>query len=352
MNIWRFVEECRGIESSVFVCILSVQFTAISAIHARGFERISNKNFKLGTTMKTPSFFFCAALLLAISMNSASAESVTVNLTARVTSIWDYTNALNGQIQIGQLVSGSYTYATNLTDHNASPSIGVYRPPPGQASTRFSVGSLVFESRSVPDEPTFDIFTHAGSPSGGDYSYFHLSSRWNQPLPNGFIVQDIGIYFGDPNGHAPTSDALPTGAPDIQDFPERSIALGGYDDEGAPFSINAEIESVEFVPPLVIEVSPATGTFLSQQHFDAALLLPSGSSITSMQASTGGDPLPLSYPGTCQIAPPNSANRPAILCPNAHTVLPAAGGPTQIQWSVQLTDGTVVNEVVQWTLVP
>lgn len=301
--------------------------------------------------MKMPAVFFCATLLAAISMNPASAESVTVNVTARVTGVSDYADALGGQIQIGQQISGSYTYATNLTDHHASPAIGVYLPPPGQAGTRLSVGSLVFESR-VTDESTFDIGIQAGNPSGGGYSYFHLASRRNQPLPNGAVVEGIGIYFDDPNGHAPLSDALPADAPDIQDFPERYIVLEGYLGEGGLYSVMAVIESVALVPPKAIEVSPATGSFLAQQRFDAALLLPEGSSIASMQASAGGNPLPLAYPGTCQIAPPNSANRPAILCPDAHTVLPAAGGPIQIQWSVELTDGTVVNELVQWTLVP
>jgi hypothetical protein len=301
--------------------------------------------------MRTPACIFFATLAT-ISMNVASADSITVNVTARVAGFQDYANALDGQVQIGQQISGSYTYATDLTDHNASATVGVYMPPPGQASTRLSVGSLVFESTSAPNESTFDIGVEAGNPSGGGYSYFHLASRRNQPLPSGAEVEGIGIYFNDPSGHAPTSDVLPTDAPDLDDFPERYIVLEGYLGEGGLYSVMAVIESVELVPPQAIEVSPATGSFLSQQRFDAALLLPAGSSIASMQASAGGNPLPLAYPGTCQIAPLNSANRPAILCPDAHTVLPATGEPIQIEWSVELTDGTIVDELVRWTLVP
>jgi hypothetical protein len=302
--------------------------------------------------MRTPSFFFCATLLSILSMNADSADSVTVNLTARVTGFQDDANALGGQIQIGQEIRGSYTYATNLTDHHASAAIGVYMAPPGQASTRLSVGSLVFESSSATNESTFDIGVEAGNPSGGGYGYFHLASRRNQPLPSGAVVDGIGIYFDDPSGHAPTSDVLPTQAPNLQDFPERYMVLDGFFGESGRYSVIAVIESVELVPPQAIEVSPATGSFLSQQRFDAALLLPAGSSIASMQASAGGNPLPLAYPGTCQIASLNSANRPAILCPDAHTILPATGEPIQIQWSVELTDGTVVNELVRWALVP
>ena len=43
--------------------------------------------------------------------------------------------------------------------------------------------------------------------------------------------------------------------------------------------------------------------------------------ITSLQASVGGNPIALSYPGTCQLAAANSAGRVAVICPNASAVL-------------------------------
>jgi hypothetical protein len=70
-----------------------------------------------------------------------------------------------------------------------------------------------------------------------------------------------------------------------------------------------------------------------------------------MQASVGGSPLPLNYPGSCQLAPPNSVGRPAILCPDAYTVLSQLGGATQIQWQVGLADGTFLNQTVDWKLI-
>lgn len=61
-------------------------------------------------------------------------------------------------------------------------------------------------------------------------------------------------------------------------------------------------------------------------------------------------PLPIGYPGYCSLVPPpNSAGQPAVLCPNADAVLPqTAGAP--IEWTVELTNGTVLTETVNWTL--
>ena len=78
-------------------------------------------------------------------------------------------------------------------------------------------------------------------------------------------------------------------------------------------------------------------------------MLPRGSVVFSATAMAGGVGLPLFYPGTCQQLPPNSDNKPVILCPGAETVLSlAAGAP--IEWTVQLTNGTILTETVDWQL--
>jgi hypothetical protein len=68
-------------------------------------------------------------------------------------------------------------------------------------------------------------------------------------------------------------------------------------------------------------------------------------------SSASGTPLPLTYPGTCALAPPNSEGRPAILCPDAHAALAATSPPTQVDWSVELAGGTVLNKSVEWKLI-
>jgi hypothetical protein len=108
---------------------------------------------------------------------------------------------------------------------------------------------------------------------------------------------------------------------------------------------------VELLPP-AIEVSPTAGSFLPQQHFDAAALLPiGGASVATMQASVGGVSLGLNYPGACQLAPPNSSGRAALLCPGADTALASLQGITQVDWNVTLIDGSSFTQSVQWNLI-
>jgi hypothetical protein len=66
-----------------------------------------------------------------------------------------------------------------------------------------------------------------------------------------------------------------------------------------------------------------------------------------MQSTAG-----FSYPGNCQLAPANSAQQPAILCPSADAVLATlGGGPSVIFWQVVLADGTQLNQTVTWNLI-
>ena len=116
----------------------------------------------------------------------------------------------------------------------------------------------------------------------------------------------------------------------------------------AGFSI--EITSATLAPSLTI--SPASSSFVAQQNFDAVVLLSSQIGVTSMQASVGGTPIALSYPGTCQLTAPNSAGRTGLICPNASAVLAALGaGATQVDWQVVLADGSTVQQSIIWNLV-
>src|SRR5262249_11704344 len=161
---------------------------------------------------------------------------------------------------------------------------------------------------------------------------------------------DIRVDFYDLTGQWPTSDDPPDGAPMLASFEASQISVMGPPNENYYF-ISIAIDSVALLAGSA-EVSPAAGTFLPQQHFDAAVLLPATSApIATMQASVAGTPVALSYPGTCQLAPANTTGRPALLCPGADTALTSLQGVTQIDWLVTLTDGSLLTQSVQWNLI-
>jgi hypothetical protein len=101
-----------------------------------------------------------------------------------------------------------------------------------------------------------------------------------------------------------------------------------------------------------------TGVFSPQQTIDAVLFLPVGSQVQSVQTLIGGVLAPFSF-GTpplsgpsvqCSLLPQNSKGQPVILCPNVLPALPT--GINQIDWQVQLMDGTTLDKVVVWEVVP
>jgi hypothetical protein len=298
--------------------------------------------------MKTIVYCLCGALLATLACNSAGADDVKVNITARVSDVYDPENILGGQVLPGQIFTGYYNYDSSAPpDGSGAPNEGRYQMMGTMASVKLAHGALVFET-DVPNVfAELNIVTN--EPNDGS-DWFNLFYQNNKPLNNGSAVDGVYIRFYDNSGQAPHTTALPTTAPTLQLYSERSVQVWGSLNSDA-YQVTLEIESVEFVPPLVIEVSPGASSFLPQQRFDAVLLLPSGSTIASAQATANGSALPLSYPGTCQQAPPNSSGRPAILCPDAHGALATAPATTLVEWSVELSDGTVLTETVEWKLI-
>jgi hypothetical protein len=273
---------------------------------------------------------------------------VTVNLTAHITGVYDQVGAFYGQIATGQPVTATYTYDTNTANQGFG-QFGQYQPATPPAKLSVTVGAFSFQSNSTPPAPTgssqFQINVQPSS-SGG-YSAFSVNSSSVQSInAPGANVAVISFLMVDAMSQWPSSIALPTNAP-TQNF-STGAAQSQIQIQGAQgsFQVTAQIDSAVLAPPAV-QVSPASGSFLAQQHFDAALLLTPGAQIVSLQSSAG-----FSYPGTCQLAPANSAQQPAILCPNADAVLATlGGGSSTILWQVVLADGTQLNQTVTWTLI-
>jgi hypothetical protein len=304
--------------------------------------------------MKPRSHTLLFILLSGLCAASASATIVTVNLTAHITGVNDPNGTFNGQIAAGQAVTASYTYDTNTNNQGGGNlPIGQYQPATPPANIAATVGAFSFQSNVTPPSPggssQFQI-TLQPAPPGGGISSFAINSSSNQStsFPGAPVqVGAINLLLVDSTGQWPTSMALPTNAP-TENFATGAIPsqlqIQGPQING--YQLTAQIDSAVLAPPAV-QVSPASGSFLAQQHFDAALLLTPGLQIVSMQSTAG-----FSYPGNCQLAPANSAQQPAILCPSADAVLATlGGGPSIIVWQVVLADGTQLNQTVTWTLI-
>jgi hypothetical protein len=292
-----------------------------------------------------------ARLLLAVTALTAATASagefVTVEVKARVEAIYDPGNVLGEQLVSGQPVTGAYRYDIHAPDQATDPYMGGYIQP--EASLRLTVGALVFESEGVSNNR---IVLVEPSPSpGSSPAWLRVMSAANKALPNGATVSDIKFEFRDSTGQQPASEALPTAAPNLHSFDSHTAFVHG-ELNGHSYSVLMEIESTYSEGMQSdLEISPGRSTFVDGQRFDVALLLPPGSQVAHATSSLDGQPLSMSFPGSCHLGPPNSQNRPTIVCPEAQWRLPQLEGQHRVEWEVELIDGTVIRNPVEWTFI-
>jgi hypothetical protein len=289
--------------------------------------------------------------LLAAATTSSAAEFLTVEVRTRVTHLYDPSGVLGGQVAEGQVVMGTYKYDIQVPDQAVDPYFGAYVQP--YASLKLVAGMLVFESEEVSGmQVARHVAVEPSRSPGNSAAMLRIESATNKQLPNGASVAGIGFEFRDSTGQEPASDALPSTAPNLHNFSERRAFVHG-ELAGQHYSIGMDIEHVystgtesDFV------ISPGKSTFVYGQRFDVALLVPPQSQVVRAHSSLNGMRLPMSYPGSCHLASPNSQNRPTIVCPDAHLQLPAMEGTQRVDWAVELLNGDVIENSVEWTMIP
>lgn len=296
--------------------------------------------------MKRVSWIACCAVLVASGAGPVAAQPISVQVTGHITQWQDNTGLLGPYlIAAPQSVTATYTYDPSgpVTPMGG----GQYSLPASSASIVVNVGPFTFQTG-----PASGIQARiTQGVAGANWGQAEFQGYQNPPLPNGLAVDLIDINFNDPSAQWPASYSLPDGAPNLASYTYSQITVAGPWTSTGYFQIMAQIDSVQLLPPAV-EVSPKSGSFISQQHFDAAVLLPlGGAPMATVQASVGGTPVAFSYPGTCRLATPTSSGRAAVLCPGADAALGSFQGVTQIDWVITLTDGGSFTQSVQWNMV-
>lgn len=296
--------------------------------------------------MKKATLLLSGLLLSALVSGPAAAEVVRMRVTARVATVDDPSGRLAGRVVVGQRLTGTYVYNTNTPNVSPDPQVlGEYYPYANEARMRFAVGSLVFESK----QPTQGIDIRIHAPPPGGWGQFVMSSRDNKPHSDGTLVNDIQMHVQG-IGNLNESVELPTAVPVFQTYHTKRVIISTSSPMGN-YAIAADLEAAERIVPEALVVAPASGTFVANQHFDAAVILPRNSVVSTAHATANGAPLPLTYPGSCQLQPQIGTGRPSLLCPAADSVLTIQPG-APIEWTVEMTNGTIYTETVTWERAP
>lgn len=185
-------------------------------------------------------------LMAAFIMTPAAADTITVEVSGTVDYVNDHNNILGGTFQVGQPVSGTYTYDTNVVDQDPSSEYGRYEQNPADLAIQLDVGGTSVGTNAQPTSAAFAIVDVADSPW---YDGLHIASLDNnKPLPSGASVDHIGFDFYDPTGAALASDAIVTTAPSLEAFQDANIHIGGQDTwSGGWYDLSVKISAVRVV---------------------------------------------------------------------------------------------------------
>ncbi|WP_455220622.1 hypothetical protein [Kaarinaea lacus] len=186
----------------------------------------------------------CIGMSLLLVGQSAIAQTATFEITATVFDISDPDGALNGGVNYGDQISGTYTIDISTPDDDPGLEYAHYllsAQPPTTPQQGFDLILNNFSFKSDPGHPWYmlDIFMM------NSYSdQFGMGSWGNVPLSNGASVEDIYLDLYDSTGTALTNTELSVVAPDVSKFEIHDIHMSGMSPYGQYYSINAKIDSI------------------------------------------------------------------------------------------------------------
>ena len=176
----------------------------------------------------------------------AEAYPVTIYIEAEVDSVGDSGNYLEGKINVGDIITGYYTYESTTADTSpADPVVGHYRHYSAPAGVSLSAGGFIFQT----DPVNVDFLVGIGNdgPSGDD-GYWFISYS-NSALTNNTLVELISWQLIDDSGTALSNDFLPITAPVISDWQDNQLSING---EKGTFGIGAHVTSAVPEPATIV----------------------------------------------------------------------------------------------------
>jgi len=190
----------------------------------------------------------CILCGLAFSPMAVEGALVTIEIEAVVDSVSDEGNYLEGNIEVGDIITGWYSYDSSTPDSNPSVYIGMYEHYSSPYGISMSTGGFVFQT----DSANVDFLVSVGN-AGGPYSMdnYLITSRNNLCLSNGAPVDRISWQLDDPTGNALSSDELPAGPPVLDDWLLAPLLIHGPS-RGASFGISAHVISAIPEPATIV----------------------------------------------------------------------------------------------------
>ena len=202
--------------------------------------------------MRTQRVF--AALLVALTLSAlgsiapqpaaaATNNLITISFTATVTEVNDTAHAL-GNVQVGDTITGRYTYDAAKSDDHPAPEIGSYAYYTAPNGMRANIGGKVVESNQQ------DVFFGIGLTNNylGRDTY-GVNSFYNLPLSGQYAITFFGFQLYDPTQTALKNTNLLKTAPRLSDWLQDDgygFDVNGYDpNSGYQFHLHANMTQLK-----------------------------------------------------------------------------------------------------------
>ena len=212
------------------------------------------------TSMRNIARFLALTFIVLVATGSGlQAALITINLTAEVSGVNDRDGLLEGRINVGDDITGIYTYDSDTPDSNPLYAVGDYQHYFWPSGITLSAGGFVFQTDPIHVDFLMEIIDNQIGVDG-----YLIRSYRNLPLSNDVIVEHISWQLDDYSMTALSSVALPTTAPVLEDW-ESNYLLITFGFKGYA-SIQATVTSVEIVPEPSSAVILAIGALLLRRR--------------------------------------------------------------------------------------
>jgi hypothetical protein len=179
-------------------------------------------------------------------------QIITIQIKAIVNSVMDNDNLLEGNISIGSVITGTYTYDTDMTDSNPFSWAGEYRNYDSLCGINLKSGDLSFKTDSENVNFLIGVINNYLNSPQDNYG---INSYNNLALSNGVEVDSISWSLSDYSGTALSSTTIPAIAPVLSDWDQdyNTLNITGGIGGTAPcyektFGISANVISAVLIP--------------------------------------------------------------------------------------------------------
>jgi hypothetical protein len=173
----------------------------------------------------------------------AYAEPVCIAIIAEVELVDDPGDYLEGAIEVGDIITGTYDYDSSTPDTNPLATVGDYIHTVAPFGITINAGDFVF--RTDPNDVYFlvEIVNDHGNPPSDNYLLRSYRNIFDKSVP--YETENyVSWQLDDPTLEALSSEALPTLPPVLADWQSIfGLAISSRNDDYEEFLVRAHVNS-------------------------------------------------------------------------------------------------------------